>query len=137
MSIEGRIAVDVSFSDLSTATTGVQSLKRVVATSTDSYTSGKVAIITGTLGTVSTAISLAPTTYRDSNGDIVSFSSVSRLAFSCSTQGYAEESPRCRLFSRSGSVSVGDVYVTANTAVTVAPSFTAGTASYTLVIVGT
>ncbi len=41
MSIEGRIAVDVGFTD-SASSDGVQAVKRLALTSTDSQTTGKV-----------------------------------------------------------------------------------------------
>lgn len=136
MSIEGRIAIDVAFSD-TTSDTGVQSLKRLVLTSTDAYTSGKVAIIAGTMTTAGATISLAPTAYKDASGSAVSFTSVSRYAFACSAPAYASESPAVRLFSNSNRVAVCDAYNTAASSVTLSPTFTSGTASYSLVIVGT
>lgn len=136
MSIEGRIAIDVSFSD-TTSDTGMQALKRLVLTSTDAYSSGKVALITGTCGTASVTVSLAPSTYKDASGEAVSFSTLTRLAFACSRPAYLNESPALRLYSDGGRVSVGDAYLTAASQESVVPLFTSGTASYSLVILGT
>ena len=137
MSIEGRIAIDVSFSDTASGT-GMQALKRLALTSTDAYASGKVALITGTMTTAQVTINLAPTTYEDASGAAVSFASVSQLAFSCSRRAYVAQSPVARLFSGGGNrVAVGEPGSTAASSVDVVADFTSGTASYSLVIVGT
>lgn len=84
MSIEGRIAVDVGFSDSTTAS-GVQSLKRIALTSTDSYSSGKVAVLSGTASTQAITVPVNPTAFRDAGGSLVSFtSSISKVAFKSS-----------------------------------------------------
>ena len=133
MSIEGRIAIDVSFSDTASGT-GMQALKRLALTSTDAYASGKVALITGTMTTAGASINLAPTTYEDASGAAVSFASVSQLAFSCSRRAWVVESQALRLFSSGGNrVAVGEPFSTAGFNV----SAYSGTAFYSLVIVGT
>jgi len=135
MSIEGRIAIDVNFADSSDAT-GVQSLKKISLVDTSSYSSGKVAIVTGTCGTAAVAIALAPTSYRDASGGFVSFSVVSRIAFaanpscSCDADGENEQ-----LVSSGNRVGVTDV--SQPTGFIVAKSGTSGTAAYTLVMYGT
>ena len=83
MTLEGRIAVDVSFSD-STSSAGVQALKRLSLTSTDAYSSGKVAVLTGTVGTAAVTLTMNPTTYKDSSGAAVAFTVISRMAFKSS-----------------------------------------------------
>lgn len=135
MSIEGRIAVDASFSDLTTGT-NLQSLMRLALTSTDSYTSGKVALITGTCGTATVSISLAPTTFRDSSGSLVSFTTVTRFAFAASAIAYATESPAAKVLSSGGRVGVSDTLITTPSTISVALATTA-TASYSLLVVGT
>jgi len=77
--MQGRIAVDVSFADSDTST-GVQSLKKISLVDSTSYTSGKVAIVTGTCGTAAVTIDASATGYKDATGEEVSLSSVSRLA---------------------------------------------------------
>jgi len=141
MSIEGRIAVDVSFADSATSD-GVQSLKKITLTDTTSYTSGKVAIVTGTCGTaLIAAASVAPSTYRDASGSIVSFTAVTRAAFSATPaaralqEGSAEDAPR--LFSAGGSVAVSDMDPEEDNQSDWFVQTTAGTASYTLVLYGT
>jgi hypothetical protein len=80
MAINGRINVDVLFHD----TDGTASLKVVSLEDSTEYTSGKVAIVTGTCGTTQVAITLNPSEYRDASGDLVSFVSPAlpdRVAF--------------------------------------------------------
>lgn len=135
MSIEGRIAIDVSFSDTA-SDTGMQALKRLALTSTDAYTSGQMVLVSGTCGTANVAIALAPTTYRDASGALVSFASVSRYAFSCSRRAMLTDGSMYVYVdgSRAGVFDAGN---TAASSVTIDPQFTSGTASYSLVIVGT
>ena len=54
MSIEGRIAIDVNFTDTSTAG-GASSVKKISLVDTQAYSSGKVAIVTGTVGSAQDA----------------------------------------------------------------------------------
>jgi hypothetical protein len=77
MAIDGRINVDVLFHD----TDGTTSLKVVSLEDSTAYTTGKVAIVTGTVGTTEVSVSISPGTYRDASGAIVNFTSVSRFAF--------------------------------------------------------
>jgi len=131
MSIEGRIAIDIGFTDTYTASS-VANVQRITFTHTDAYTAGKVAIITGTCGTANVAISLAPTSFRDASGSIVSFSDVTRVAFSASAPcNYSDSdnsftSATIALFEEEGLPDIG-----------VSRTGTSGTASYTLVIYGT
>ena len=135
MTIEGRIAIDVSFSD-TTSDTGMQALKRLVLTSTDAYSTGKVAIISGTCGTAGVAVAVAPSTYKDAAGSAVSFATVTRFAFA--SQGTAmchQVNGNCIVISDGNRVSVSDSRFGGTAGFTV--SAYAGTASYTLVILGT
>ena len=134
MSLEGRIAVDVAFSDSATST-GTQSLKRLVATSTDAYSSGKVALVSGTCGTAAVAIAVAPSTYKDSSGEAVSFASVSRFAFAASAAAVCSEATGVGLAISGGNrLSVCDSRAGGTAGFNV--SAYSGTASYTLVIYG-
>lgn len=76
----GRIAVDVQFADSTTAD-GIQSLKTISLQDATEYTSGKVVIVTGTVGTVTQQIPL--TTYRNASGGTVAFTTARRVAFQC------------------------------------------------------
>lgn len=135
MSLEGRIAIDVAFSD-STSSTGTQSLKRLVLTSTDAYTSGKVALLSGTCGTAAVAIAVAPSTYKDSSGAAVSFATVTRFAFAASAAAVCSESAGSGVAISGGSrVAVCDSRNGGTAGFNV--SAYSGTASYSLVIYGT
>ncbi len=76
MSIDGRINIDALFHDKD----GTASLKVVSLQSTDSYTSGNVAIVTGTVGTAQTTISVAGV-YKDAAGNPVTISDSERVLF--------------------------------------------------------
>lgn len=135
MSLEGRIAIDVAFSD-STSSTGTQSLKRLVLTSTDAYTSGKVALVAGTCGTTAVAVSVAPSTYKDASGAAVSFATVTRFAFAASAAAVCSEAAGSGVAISGGSrVAVSDSRNGGTSGFNV--SAYAGTASYSLVIYGT
>jgi hypothetical protein len=131
MSIEGRIAIDVGFTDTHTKS-AVQSVQRISLTSTDAYTAGQVAVISGVCGTAVESVSFNPTSYRDASGSLVSFSNVSRIAFQSSRACNYSDSANdlvaqtfC-VFSPSGSL---DISIRADG--------TSGTASFTLVLYGT
>jgi hypothetical protein len=133
MSIEGRIAVDVSFADSATSA-GVQSLKKITLTDTTPYTSGKVAIVTGTAGTAFVNVDVAPSAYKDASGATVSFSAVRHFVFSA--KGSA-----CRCSQDFITVESVDGLACVSRAAGGDDGFaiqtTAGTASYTLVLYGT
>lgn len=76
MSIEGRINVDVLFHDKD----GTASLKVVSLQDSRAYTSGKVAVITGTLGTASTQITHT-SAFRGADGEYVNLSFVNYAVF--------------------------------------------------------
>jgi len=138
MSIEGRIAIDVNFADSSDAT-GVQSLKKISLVDTKSYSSGKVALVTGTVGTATVSINTANLSpaYRDASGQVVQFSNVSRLTFQCSRDCVASDEDDSYNRARSnGNVAMCD-WQPQGSLVTLEAMFTSGTASYTLVLYGT
>jgi len=127
MSIQGRIAIDASFADSDTST-GVQSLKKISLVDSTSYTSGKVAYVTGTVGTALQFISYSD--YRNAAGQTQTLS-VQRFAF--------QATPAAQILNDLGAVlcqSEEDVSVD-NWRDHVAVKTTAGTASYTLVLYGT
>jgi hypothetical protein len=134
MTLEGRIAVDVAFSDSETST-GTQSLKRLAVTSTDAYSSGKVAIVAGTCGTAAVAIAVAPSAYKDASGAAVSFASVSRFAFAASSAAVCSEAAGAGVAITGGNrVALSDGRSGGTAGFNV--SAYSGTASYTLVIYG-
>ena len=139
MSIEGRIAIDASFADSFTSD-GVQSLKKIALVDSTSYTSGKVAIVTGTCGTTAVTVDVAPSSYDDASGSVVSFSNVSRVVLSATPharafqEGASLDAPR--LFSSGGQPAVCNTNPGDSNDAAFLISTTAGTASYTLVLYG-
>lgn len=74
VSIEGRINVDVLFHDKAT-----DAMKVVSLNDSRTYTSGKVASISGVIGEGSPNVSLDPTDYRDATGVLVSFAYITYI----------------------------------------------------------
>jgi hypothetical protein len=135
-SVRGRISVDVAFTD-STTVSGAQSLKTIVLRDATEYTSGKVAIVTGTAGTAGASISIPPT-YRNADGSLSTLAAPSRVAFSATGGNLVRLSDAnlLSLQSKSGAVSVSDMEP-ADDNLSIQVIGTAGTASYTLVLYGT
>jgi hypothetical protein len=139
MSIEGRIAIDIGFTDTHT-TEGVSAVQRITLTETDSYTSGKVAVLTGTITTAGTTFGAA-TGYRDASGNTVTFAEIDRVAFKASQDStLSDDAGFAKIRCRTGRVAVGELRVGGGEALTLARTsaltWTAGTASYTLVLYG-
>lgn len=135
MSIEGRITVDCLFHDKD----GAASLKVVSLQGSTEYTTGKVAIVTGTCGTTHVQIDPNPSTYRNAAGSIVSIAQVRRVAFSATSPypgALLQDSSGTVLRSVGGSVAVSDSIDAGGGEFLVHVGGTAGTASYTLVIYG-
>jgi hypothetical protein len=139
-SVRGRFGVEVSFND-STVSGGASSMKTITLNHATEYDFGKVAVVTGTVGTAVSTVAIAPTTYRNAAGDIVSFASVSRVAFQASgpTLVACDGIGGCgvndwTIYSRAGQVAVSEALETVSFSINVFG--TAGTASYTLVMYG-
>ena len=138
--VKGRFGIDVSFND-STVAGGASSMKTITLAHATEYDFGKIAVVTGTVSTAVTSVPIAPTTYRNAAGDIVSFSSVSRVAFQASgpTLVACDGIGGCgvndwTIYSRAGQVAVSEALETVSFSINVFG--TAGTASYTLVMYG-
>lgn len=135
MSVSGRIAIDVEFIDR-TSTAAGSSLNTIALRNASEYATGKVAVIAGTCSTSAVTVATALAAYRDAAGSAVTFTSLSRVAFSSPTLAYLDCEQRGLgsdniIASRNGEVTVVDT-----------PSVTfvyttAGTASFTLVLYGT
>lgn len=139
--VRGRIAIDVQFWD-STSVAGAQSLKTISLQDSTEYTSGKVAVLTGTVGTVSATVFRTDfsTPYRDSSGSQVTFSpsEVQRVAVLSPQQLEVFVSgPDCILFPNGGRVAISDAPDDVDFITVRVPLNFGGTASYTLVIYGT
>ena len=132
MALDGRINVDVLFHD----TDGTASLKVVSLEDSTAYTTGKVAVVTGTCGTATVTINVAPSTYRDASGALVSLASVTRIAFQADNLSKCLRAGEDELVISSGNqIAVTQVQGEGN--FEVSRTGTAGTASYTLVFYGT
>jgi hypothetical protein len=133
MAVNGRINVDVLFHD----TDGTTSLKVVSLEGSTELTTGQVAIVTGTVGTASVTIDGTNLSYRNAAGEPVVFGSYSRVVFEssrdCVVNDQNEDDNRCR---SNGKVAMSD-FVQSSLLIQIRPAYTAGTASYTLVMYGT
>jgi hypothetical protein len=88
VSIEGRISVDATFQDRD----GGESLNVVSLSASREYLTGKVAVVTGTVGASNQTILTDPTTYRDAAGSVVSLEGgVYVIAFMCSSDATLSE----------------------------------------------
>jgi hypothetical protein len=134
MAINGRINVDVLFHD----TDGTASLKVVSLEDSTEYTTGQVAIVTGTCGTSLFSVYSSNTVtpeYRDASGSVISFTTIQRAAFIAAPAARILEVGPARIFAHSnGRLCVVDAQ---STPAVISVQTTAGTASYTLVIYGT
>jgi len=138
--IKGRFGIDVLFTD-STVAGGAKALKTITLQHATEYDFGKVAVVTGTAGTAVSTVSLAPTSYRNAAGDLVSFANVSRVAFQADGPNMVacDGSGGCgiddwTIYSRAGQIAVSEALETSAFSINVVG--TAGTANYTLVMYG-
>lgn len=133
MSIEGRISIDALFHDKD----GTASLKVVSLQDSRAYTSGKVAIVSGTCGTSAVTIQVAPTAYRDASGAFVSFVEIERFVIKSGTSRLVVNNPSVSVDANGLSVvsnATGDFDDPAQLP-TVRTN--AGTTTYTIVMYGT
>ena len=143
MSLTGRFAIDVQFTDTTPASGGVKSLKTVALQHATEYTDGKVAVITGTCGTSVVNVDCNAPNYRDAAGNAVTFTTIERVAF----QALGPYNVRCAsdqldglgyamtLYSRSGHIAVSGAIEDNEFEIGIV-DVTSGTASYTLVLYG-
>jgi hypothetical protein len=132
MSIDGRISIDAIFHD----TDGTASISVVSLNESEEYSSGVVAVITGTASGVQQILPVTPTTYRNAAGNLVSLSQCKHVIVK----------------SNSGTVVYGDltnsVSVPPGRAASLATDLNSGnadisiyadggTASYTIILYGT
>jgi hypothetical protein len=142
MSVSGRIAIDLEFTDR-TSTAAGSSLNTITLRDATEYTTGKVAIVSGTVGSATVTIPRTAVAYVNSLGESVSFSTIERVAMRASsplTLYYRTTFPSVAGPTASGDrVAVADV----PTSLQSQSSFgliletTSATASYTLVLYGT
>lgn len=136
MSINGRSNVDIVFHDMD----GTSSIKVVELDSSDSQSTGKVVLISGTHDDSTHTLSHNSTGYYDASGTEVSISNVTRIGFRASrpmsltdSQGNSKtvlvQSDGDRVSLTDASVSGGNLHLI--------PGYTSGTASYTVFLYGT
>lgn len=140
MPLEGRIAIDLGFTDTATGSDTVQSLKRISLVESTGVTTGKVALVTGTVSTAAVGLwsvnaGLQFGGYRDASGGVVTFASVSRVALQASgSSGAVIEDADLgvvELLSLSNRIAVAD-----NVGNNLQIRTLAGTASFTAVLYG-
>lgn len=127
MSVEGRITVDALFHDID----GTASLKVLSLESSMSFDGGVVAVVSGTAGTATAAVSTA--SYCNAAGQTVTLSAATRLAFVSDNEAHCQAAGnRPSLFTSGGQVAA--TKMPAGTALVVFT--TAGTATYRLLLWG-
>jgi len=137
--VKGAFAIKVEFLD-STASTDLQSLKTISLRESTEYTTGKVAIVTGTAGTAAVSLGSFDNLYRNAAGNLVSIATPLRLAFSWSGSNYRKlvdlGDTVFVLKSRNGSAAVTDIDG-AVSGVDASLESGSGTGTYTIVLYGT
>lgn len=140
MSIEGRINIDCLFHDKD----GTASLKVVSLQDSREYTTGKVAIVSGTAGTTAVTFAssdagYAVSTYRDASGALVSLSSITKVVIKATTQNrpliLTDQDSGNAISVLPDEVLVYPCGISPNDGVTVRSA--AGTGTYTIILYGT
>lgn len=142
MSLLGRFTIDVHFQE-STASDVTKSMKTVALQHSTEYNFGKVAVVTGTVGTAVITVDCNAPAYADSAGNSVTFANISRIAFAatgatnvrCASDQIDSVGYAVTLYSRANQIAVSECIEDNEFEVGVVG--TAGTASYTLVLYGT
>jgi hypothetical protein len=131
--VRGKYSLDVAFTDATTAS-NVNSLKSITLQQASEYASGKVVLVSGTVGTAAVTVAMAPSVYKDASGTVVSLSAPSWYAFQASALA------RCDEIGGDGVAASADGFVSSSVATGSTAGFSvysdAGTASYTLVVYG-
>jgi hypothetical protein len=133
MALSGYIGVTFDFNDTASSP-GLETIKKVRLSKDSAFTAGQVAVLSGTADNSQLNIDLQDLTYRNAAGDLVSFSTVYRIAFQCdpgATLRFTGNSER--LNSNNNNIALtccipGDDRLKIST--------TAGTSSYILAIYG-
>lgn len=133
MSLDGSVSVVFDFNETSSAS-GVDSLKKVRLASNESYTAGKIAVVSGTISTTIQNVDLTSLAYRDASGELVTFTNIDRIALVSSRSAYVElVDTGTKIHADDNKVSVTCVH---NTDDTLRVYTTSGTSSYTLALYG-
>jgi hypothetical protein len=137
----GRFTIDVNFTDSSIGDP-TKSVKTVSLAHATEYSSGKVAVVTGTVGTAVINVDCNTPAYTDSSGAAVVFSSISRVAFSatganmvrCASDQLDGVGYAMTLYSRANQIAVSESIEDNEFEIGVVG--TAGTSSYTIILYG-
>ena len=139
MSIEGRIDINVAFQDKDG-----QRLKIVSLNDSREYTTGKVAIVSGTVGTTAVTFAssdsgAAVSTYRDASGALVSLSSITKVVIKATTPNrplvLTDQDSGNAISVPAEEVLVYPCGISPNDGATVRSA--SGTAAYTIILYGT
>jgi len=134
MAVSGTINVNMSFLD-SASSAGVEAEKKVSLASANIYTTGVVAIVSGTVGTAVRTIDLTDLPYRNAAGNLVTITEVDHAGFKSDNEAYVHfVDIDVRLHSTDNFLAVSCIH---NTDDTIQVFTTAATASYTLIMHGT
>lgn len=130
MTIEGRISVDALFQDKD----GGNRMKVAALQISKDYTTGTVAVVTGTANTSGTLINLATIGYRNAAGETATYSSPTAIVLMGTPAARITEqgASRISLFSSGGVAACGCPSSGGLSSFSVAA--TSGTVSYTLLI---
>lgn len=121
MAINGTISVSALFHD----TDGTTAINVVSLRSANEYTTGKVAIITGTAGTAAVSLgNIKSTTYRSASGELISFSEIDRVAF----RFVGTERRTCTVTSQFDGDDYGSLYLVSNNNISISDINKAGLA---------
>lgn len=139
MPLEGRIAIDVGFTDTATGSDTVQSLKRISLVDSTSYTAGKVAVVAGTVSTAAVTLwnqgsGIQFGGYKDSSGNAVTLFAVTRFALRGSGSGVKVEDTEAgivELISVNNDLAIGN-----NLGAELSISSLGGTAAFTAILYG-
>ncbi len=135
MSLDGRFNSDVVVHDLD-GTTALNVLS--LESSSPVASSGKAAFTTGTVGTQTIFISRQPFPYTAAEGTSVTFQFVERVAFAANPHAELTTNAAGRTYFSSGSrVGIYEMTGTERTNTSFAVRTTTGTATYSLLVVGT
>ncbi|NBX73426.1 MAG: hypothetical protein EBQ89_03920 [Alphaproteobacteria bacterium] len=134
MTIDGRFTIDVLVHDADTATS---SLKVLAIDGSDAVATGKVALITSTVGTAAATIARTAPGYTAADGSVVSFATVERVALSATPHVELTTAGGRAYFASGGRVGVYEMTGSERTTAAYSIRTTAGTASYSLLLYGT
>jgi hypothetical protein len=133
MSVTGRTNVDILFHDMD----GTSAIRIVSVVSSDSQTTGKVALVSGTHSSASHTIAKNSTGYKDASGSEVSLTNVTRIGLRASRpMTLATHGNAVIIRSDADRVAFSDASMTSGN-LTLTPLYTSGTGSYTVFLYGT